>query len=243
MNNQVSGRKYLFVFFITLGIFVSAFLLSDFFSQRKVERLRSIQESISIDLLSSETQFSLLSELSCKDVSAATLSGELNSLATKIEYTESNLGDQDEVRNLKKYYSLLEIKDFLLMEKITERCGTEIYSILYFYTTADNCAECVREGFVLTELRNKYPDLRVYSFDYNLDLSALNALITIYKIDDTKLPALVIGDEMVTGYKNIEEIEAMLPEMVEAQKKKEALEKAEAETAAKEEAKLEEEAN
>lgn len=232
-SQGTSGKKYLFVFFITLGIFASAFLLSDYFSQRKIEKLRTIQDSISIDLLSSETQFSLLSELSCKDVSVATLSDELNSLAGKIEFAESSVGGQSEVEQLKKYYSLLQIKDFLLMEKIKERCGTRIYSILYFYTNADNCAECVKQGYVLTELRRKYPDLRVYSFDYNLDLSAVNSLIAIYKVDDTELPALIINDTVMTGFKSTEDIEILLPAMVKAQQEKEAKEKADAEVEAK----------
>lgn len=219
MKQGTSGKKYVFVFFITLGVFASAFLLSDFFSQRKVEQLRGIQDSISIDLLSSETQFSLLSELSCKDVSSTTLSVELDTLASKIEFAETNVGNQTDISQLKKYYSLLQIKDFLLMKKIQERCDTPIYSILYFYTNADNCTECVKEGYVLTELRATYPDLRVYSFDYNLDLSAVNSLIAIYKVDDTKLPALIIGDKVYTGLQSIADIEEKLPEMVEAQKK------------------------
>jgi uncharacterized protein YdcH (DUF465 family) len=217
-----SGKKYIFVFFITLAIFVFAIWLSEYFSNRKIEQLRSIQESISIDILSSETQFSLLSELSCKDVSASTLSNELNTLAEKIEFSEKNLGNENEISQLKKYYSLLEIKDYLLMQQITERCNEKLFSILYFYTTANNCSECVKQSYVLTELRATYPELRVYSFDYNLDLSALRALVSIYGVEDTKLPALIVGDEMVTGFRSIEEIEAMLPELVKIREEREA---------------------
>ena len=217
-----SGKKYIFVFFITLAIFVFAIWLSEYFSNRKIEQLRSIQESISIDILSSETQFSLLSELSCKDVSASTLSNELNTLAEKIEFSEKNLGNENEISQLKKYYSLLEIKDYLLMQQITDRCNEKLFSILYFYTTANNCSECVKQSYVLTELRATYPELRVYSFDYNLDLSALRALVSIYGVEDTKLPALIVGDEMVTGFRSIEEIEAMLPELVKIREEREA---------------------
>lgn len=221
MHKESGAKKYFIVFLITLVIFASAIWLSEYFSNRKLAEIKSIQESISIDILSSETQFSLLKELSCKDVSASTLSGELNSLAEKIDYSEENLGKDDEIGELKKYYSLLEIKDFLLMQEITERCGVDLYSILYFYTTATNCSECVKQGHVLTTLREKYPELRVYSFDYNLDLSAVRALISIYKIEDTKLPALVIGDDVITGFQSVEDVEKNLPELVALQKAKE----------------------
>ncbi len=205
-------KKYVIVFLITLGIFLTAIYLSNFFNNQKLKELRSIQDKLSVDLLSSETQFDLLEELSCKDVGLTYLSEELANLAEKIEYSEKNLGNKEEVLQLKKIYSILEIKDYLLMKKISARCGLKYIFILYFYTTAENCGECIKQGFVLDALREKYPQVRVYSFDYNLiDLSAVKAMTMIYKIKDTELPALVINGQTQTGLKTVEEIEKSLP--------------------------------
>lgn len=214
MNNKLDWKKYLLVFFITLTIFVVAVSLSNYFTNKKINQIKSIQDSISIDILSSETQFSLLEELACSDVDETVLSQELNSLAEKITYTENNFSESEELDRLKKYYALLEIKDYLLMKKISERCGTEAVFVLYFYTTSENCSECVRQGYVLTSLRESYPGLRVYSFDYNTDLSALRALVSIYKVEDTKLPALVVNGKLYTGYRSVEDIEKAIPELV-----------------------------
>jgi len=209
MEKQFDWKRYLIVFFITLGLFLTAVYLSNYFSDRKLNQLKSIQDKISIDILSSETQFSLLSELSCKNVSDSVLSGELADLGQKIEWGQSNksIGTSDELLYLKKYYSLLQIKDYILMKKISARCGKKSAFILYFYTTAQNCSECEKESLVLSTLRDKYPELRVYSFDYSTDLSAVKAMINIYKIKDTALPALVIDDNLLTGFKSIEEVE------------------------------------
>lgn len=217
---KLDVKKYIIVFFITLFLFMGAVVLAGYLNNKKIDQIKSIQNTISIDILSSETQFSLLSELSCQDVSRSNLSSELNSLAERIAFSEENIGNANtDVIELKKFYSLLQIKDFLLMKKINERCEISTYSILYFYTTAKNCSECIKQGYVLTSLREKYPELRVYSFDYNLDLSALRAMISIYTIEDTKLPALVINDKLSTGFRSIEEIEALLPELVEEHQK------------------------
>lgn len=214
-------KKYIIVFLITLGIFGLAIYASNYFNTKKLDQISNLQNAISIDILSSETQFSLLSELSCKEVSVSSaLSPELNSLAEKISYTEENIKDIAKVTELKKYYSLLEIKDYILMNKIGERCGKKVISVLYFYTTEANCSECTRQGYVLSALREKYPDLRVYSFDYTLDLSALRALISIYKVEDTKLPAIVVNGNLLTGYKTIEDIEKLLPELNKVVEKK-----------------------
>lgn len=210
-------KKYTIVLFITITIFVSALWFSNYLNNKKIEQLKSIESTISLDLLSSEVQFSLLEEQSCKDISTSVLSKELNSLADKISYSESNIGvDNAEVISLKKYYSLLEIKDYLLMKKITERCGEKSIFILYFYKN-DNCEECTRQGYVLTSLREKYPNLRVYSFDYKLDNPAIKAMISIYKVPEN-LPAIVINGKVYSGFKSIEEIEKTFPELEKSSK-------------------------
>lgn len=204
--------KYIIVFFITVALFALAGGLSNFFSNKKIEDMRSIQDKLATDILSSETQYTLLSELSCEqDPQNENLSAELNDLANKINDSETNMKGNSDVTELKRYYSVLEIKDFLLTKQINNKCKGTLIPLLYFYTTANNCTECVKQGFVLTDLREKYPNLRVYSFDYSLDLSALQALIKIYKIDDTKLPAIVLNEHTYTGFQAISDIEKIDP--------------------------------
>lgn len=216
----IDWKKYFIVFAITLGLFLSAFFISNYFSNMKISQLKSIQDKISIDILSSETEYSLLSDLSCKNVSDSVLSGELDDLGHKLEWSQQNIGNTDEVSYLKKYYSLLEIKDYLLMKKISSRCGVKSAFILYFYTTAQNCSECEKQGIVLSTLRDKYPDLRVYSFDFSTDLSAVKAILSIYKIQDTKLPALVIDDELLTGFQSIDSLDSRIKESFKLQQLK-----------------------
>lgn len=216
MNQQIDWKKYVLVFFITLSLFLTAIYLSSYFSGKRVDQIKDIQSKIAIDILSSETQYSLLEDLSCKDVSNSMLSQELNSLGEKIAYEEEGSGNGTgsvELTDLKRYYSLLEIKDYLLMEKVSARCGSKAVFILYFYTNKDDCSDCVKEGYVLTALREKYPSLRVYSFDYSLDLSAVTALKSIYKISDRQLPALIINKQVLTGFNSVEDIEKQFPEL------------------------------
>jgi len=217
---MIDWKKYLIVFLITATLFLSASYLSNYFGDRKLGELKTIQDKIAIDVLSSETQYSLLSDLSCKNLSGSVLSGELAELARKLEWGEENLGASEEVLYLKKYYSLLEIKDYLLAKKIAERCKVKSAFILYFYTTLENCSECERQGLVLTALRDKYPELRVYSFDYSIDLSAVKSMLTIFKIEDTKLPAVVIDDEVLTGFHSLEELETRIQESFKLQETK-----------------------
>lgn len=208
--NTTDWKKYIYAFFITAAIFLTAIFLGNFFSNKKISELRVTESQIALDILSSETQFALLGELSCPDAQNSVLSQELDSLGEKLDYGEERFGtDNEEFLTLKKQYSLLEIKDYLLIKKIRD-CPKPPITILYFY--ADNCPDCDREGYVLTFLREQYPELRVYSFDYNLDLSALKTLASIYGVRDT-FPTLVIKNKSHQGFKGIEDIKVLLPEL------------------------------
>lgn len=215
---MIDTRKYTFTFFVTVTIFATAFFASTFFSNKRVENVKSIQDNIAIDILSSETQFDLLKEVSCSNVSDSMLSLELNILGDKLSHTENERGEKDsDVVYLKKYYSLLQVKDYLLSKKLAEKCGSrkKPVFIIYFYSNEGNCSECQKEGYVLTYLKDKYPDLRVYSFDYNLELSVVDSLKAIYKIQSA-LPVLVIEDKTYTGFKSVEELELLLPDTLKA---------------------------
>jgi hypothetical protein len=220
MNNNFDWKKYLIVFLITICLFLTASYISNYFGNKKIDDLKSIQDNIAINILSSETQFSLLQESSCKNVSGSVLSGELDELGRKLQWGQDNLGDTSEVSYLKKYYSLLEIKDYLLMKEISSSCGVKSAFILYFYTTAENCSECERESLVLSSLRDKYPELRVYSFDYSTDLSAVKSLLQIYKIKDTELPALVLNDTLLTGFHSLDDLDAQVQKSFKLQSSK-----------------------
>jgi hypothetical protein len=213
----MAWQKYLLAFIITAAIFGTAFYLTTRLDARRLADIRTTQEAISIDILSTETQFELLGNLDCTAISQnPVLSEELNNLADRLSVAEGNLGtDNAEVTQLKKQYSLLEIKDYLLMKQISQKCPkVKPVFILYFYSNEGNCPDCGHQGDVLTYLRQTYPTLRVYSFDYNLDLSALKTLINLKKIDSYQLPAMVIGSHApVYGFKNLAEMQKLVPEL------------------------------
>lgn len=211
---MIDVKKYIFTFIITAAIFATAFFASSFFSNKRVEDVKSIQDNIAIDILSSETQFDLLKEVPCGNVSDSMLSPELSVLGDKLSRTEADRGSTDtNIVYLKKYYSLLEIKDYILSKKLAFQCGKakKPVFIIYFYSNLGDCADCEKEGYVLTQLKEMYPDLRVYSFDYNLPLAALDSMKTIYRVKSS-LPALVIEDTTYTGFKSLEELSALLPD-------------------------------
>jgi hypothetical protein len=209
--NHIDIKKYIIVFIITSAIFFTAFGISNYFSDKRLAEIKSIEDKISIDILSLETQYQLLQETTCKKISNSIFSQELNSLAEKLSYTEEQDHiDGKEVERLKRYYSLLEIKDYLLTKQVSKKCDLDPIFVLYFYSSKNECEECKKQGYVLTYLRQKYPQLRVYTFDYDLDLNAVQTLISIYDVEN-KLPAIVLNDKIFNGFQSVEDVEKNFP--------------------------------
>src|SRR5882757_136311 len=192
-DSTMAWQRYILAFVITAAIFGTAFYIAARIDSQRIAEIRTTESNISIDILSSETQFELLGNVDCQTLQKnPVLSDELNSLASQLQVAEQNLGTTNpEVIQLKQQYSLLEIKDYVLLQNITQKCGGKPVYILYFYSNAGDCAECSQMGDVLTYLRTQYPSLRVYAFDYHLDLSALATLKTLNKLNGT-LPAMII---------------------------------------------------
>lgn len=222
----MDSRKYIVAFLITAVIFGTAIYVSNLISQKKLEDVRTIESRVALDILSSETQFSLLEETSCKNIGPGFLSEELGLLGEKLAYGENQTEfDSNNLEYLKRSYFLLEIKDYLLMKRLTEKCGIKPTFILYFYSTQNLCEDCEKMGYVLTALRDKYPDLRVYSFDYHIDIGAINTLVSIYKVK-SDLPALIINGLTYYGFRSIDELEANVPALKELKGRAEAIERA-----------------
>ena len=206
---------YAIAFLITALIFATAFYASNYFNNQRVADIRATQDDISTQILSLETQFDLLQEHSCSDVAENTiLPSEMTSLGNQLSYMESqgDASNQEEITRLKGLYSILEIKDYLLMQQLAAKCNLKPVFILYFYSNKGDCTDCEKQGYALTSLSETYPDLRVYSFDYNLEVGALQTLVSIDSVGD-QLPALVINGKVYYGYQSVEDIQKILPQL------------------------------
>lgn len=215
MHQNISTKKYIIVFVITLGIFAVIFLLSDYLYNKRIAQVKTIEDNIGRSILESEIQFALLSDVSCdsEQNGNSLLINEINNLTERLAYMEDQRGAEDsEVISLKKYYSLLQIKDYLMLREHTKLCGEKPLSIIYFYSNAGNCTDCKKMGYVLTSMRKDYDMLHVYSFDYNLGLSAVETLKSIYRLEE-KFPVLIINRKPYYGFKSREEIETLIPEL------------------------------
>lgn len=208
------SRNALIALAITIAIIATVLFAINYLNQQRVDELRTIEDELATDTLSIETQFDLLEEAPCEDVSAGTtLSQEVGDIGDRLAFAEEHSGKDDPaVLSLKERYTLLEIRDYLLSKRLAETCGLKPTVALYFYSNIPGeCTDCDRAGFALSYLRQTYPSLRVYSFDYHLDLAASKTLASVVKVDGHQFPAFVINGKTSYGFTTLEDFQSRFP--------------------------------
>ncbi|OGG93360.1 hypothetical protein A2609_01565 [Candidatus Kaiserbacteria bacterium RIFOXYD1_FULL_47_14] len=206
------ARNALIALGITVAIAGTVAYTVNYLNRARITELVAIENQLSIDTLSLETQFSLLETAPCDSVaSSSVLTNELADLGDRLAYAEAQLGKNNvQVMQLKKQYSLLEIRDYLITKKLAAACGAKPVTVLYFYSNSGDCSDCDKAGYALSYLNTTYPALRVYSFDYNLELGALKTFITVNKVQRA-LPAFVVNGKHLYGFTSLEDLEKIFP--------------------------------
>jgi len=222
---------YISAFLIATAIFSLGFFMSEYLNNKRFANINQARDVLRIQILDMETQLAHFKHMICADVGADILTHELHVIGEKLEFMSGELGkDRSEVVHLKKYYALLQIRHYQLSKQLNERCNLGLSHILYFHSEPKYCPNCREQGIILTHLRREYPWLRIYSFDYNLDLLALNVIRPAIPSEHTEeennrentsrgsrvgvsknyLPILVINNNPYFGFKNIEEVRALI---------------------------------
>lgn len=210
----LATRNALISLAITIVIIGSVIYAVNYLDRQRVAQLNELQTQLATDTLSIETQFALLEEAPCEALTEGnTLSQEMTSLGERLSFTESRLTSTNEqVIQLKRQYTLLQIRDYLLTKRLAETCDVDPTVALYFYSNVPGtCEDCDRASYALSYLYETNPKLRVYSFDYNLDLGALKTLIAVEKVEP-RFPAFVIDGQRVYGFEDIDNFKLYFPE-------------------------------
>lgn len=203
MAARISATKYLAVFAITTLIFLVGIIIGNIISTSKISDIIEMQQALRTKILAIELQYDLLAEEPCS--AKATASEELYEIGSRLDHMESTLGkDNEDVIRLKEYYSLLELRHWLFTEKIKEECSTNTTSLIYFYSNTGDCDKCEEQGFILSYLHKKLPNINIYSFDINIEDPALKALKELYNITTT--PTIMINKKVHTGFMNLTQL-------------------------------------
>jgi len=208
-RREVKKIKYFIVFVITTLIFLVGIWMGQLLSDFRFGNLEDAQMDLRTQTATLETQYLLIAQNPCLLLDSDKLGEELYEMGEKLRYMEENYGaNSKDVARLKEYYSLLELRHWLFLEQIKSKCKkNDFTTILYFYSNVA-CERCGEQGYVLTFLKEKNPNLKIYSFDVNIENPALDWIEDSYRIKD--VPTLIIDGEKYRGFINEDKLNEII---------------------------------
>lgn len=210
VRSKINKINLLTAFSITALIFFSGFYLNTLFTKSKLSELKELQDFLDIEGASIEVQYDLALENLCSTNGLSKLNNDLNSFGDKLTYIEGvSPKDDMSVNNLYTYYTVLEAKHFLFINRVNKECSADFSTILYFYSPIKSlCASCDTQGITLTAVKKELPSTMVYSFNTNSKSKVVATLKQLYNI--TVLPTVVINNEKFEGFMSRREIESKI---------------------------------
>ncbi|VVB73244.1 Uncharacterised protein [uncultured archaeon] len=170
---------------------------------------KSVTEELSATVNKIDQQWISLETLMLMDSSPAfcdyltqemgSFDSETFTLGQRIGYMEERKGVDP---SLKSEYMSLEVRDYLVANKINERCGANTSLVLYFVSSS-NCSSCKEQGAQLTAARER-TGARVYTFDMDVKNGMVSALAGVFKIGS--YPSIVIDSEKQAGRMTADQI-------------------------------------
>ncbi len=208
-ERQINVTKYVAVFAVTILLFVAGLLFGQFLTDQKYKNIQNIETGLSLELSDLEVQNSLVEDYPCNNYFVYSLGGKIDELGDKLILLEDQIGKNDpRVIDLKKPYTLLLIRHYLLIKERAEKCNEKYVTILFFYSNKQDFIDASeRQGYLLGYFANKYgyDKVKVYSLDGDIDLGTIGALKEVYNV--TYFPTTVIGDKVFIGFHDKEELE------------------------------------
>ncbi len=198
-------------FLFLAGIFVGLQLSSQVSAQfaQQAEELRSNTRELEVLLLlvssasGGGTRFcsALLEQ-------ARALDERTTDFGLRLDALEKSRGRLDAgVQSLKRDYSIMQVRDYLVFEQISRACNQPLSQIVFFYSN-EGCPACSEQGAVLRELKRANPAVLVYALDVDIGTPITRALTQALEINS--YPAMLVDGRVVSGLKNQQELLALL---------------------------------
>jgi hypothetical protein len=210
-RQPISRTKYIAVFAVTTLVFLIGLMIGSYMTGKKLQQVEELEQNLRMDTMAMELQYLFLSQEPC-ETETGLITDELYKIGDRLDFMENSLGaDNPQVQSLKNYYSLLEIRHWLFLRTINERCDHDTHFILYFYSAdEEDCPKCVEQGYALTFLRKEFPNVRVYSFDIDLSNPGVDLVKQTYMKGEGELPILIVGNQTIYGFRDKGELMDML---------------------------------
>jgi thiol-disulfide isomerase/thioredoxin len=198
-------------------VFLSGVFFGLAIGNEKVNQLEKTISQLDESIQNADLQFLFFNVMN-KNISCTYLSKEASRLSNEAEnlgkqvsaYENSKKISESSFHELKKRYTSILIKDWLMIEKIKKTCGENYTTVLYIYSNK-NCDKCREQGIILSYLKEKLDGkFLVFAIDGDMDLQIVNTIKDAYGV--STYPSLVINGQVHYGFTNLTQIKEAINE-------------------------------
>ena len=212
MERGIRARMYFFAFVVSALLFTVGVVLGWYFGisaatgmEKDLDRLRS--EAYSLEILSLMDGANQTVACAVYSRSFGDLVYQTEQFGANLDYMESRKGKLDpDVMALKSDYASMQMRNYLLQQKMDERCEERSNVILYFYSN-ENYSPETDEGRQIAQVDREF-GVYTYHFDVNARNPAVTALKESYGVAVT--PTLIINGRKYEGFRTAGELRGIL---------------------------------
>ncbi len=206
---KLNKTKYITIIISVTFVFLVGILIGKILTEMSLSSYTNTASFLKVQALSLGLQHDLLSQNIC-NIDVFKITKDRASLGAKVDELEKSLGKTNpQMISLKQEYTLISLRQWLLVKEAKEKCGLNVNIILYFYSNTKNQYLSELQGYVLDYLYRKYTDKIVtYSFDSDLDEPTLTTIMELYNV--TEVPSVVLNEKLYPGYRDREYIEPLI---------------------------------
>lgn len=203
---EFSKKRYLLALLITSLIFVFGLMLGLVIEGVRISYLEEFNIRQAMDYQSLQLQYQFIDQLGQEkncgaisktfDLAVDSLEGARQRLENYNQDATIKSGDFD---ILKREYTIAQLRYWMLAKKTKDLCNMELSTVLYFYTTEENCPDCNPQAFILTYLKKVFKDrLLNFALDGEYEKEPMIKILReAYEVDE--YPTIIIDDTKFGG--------------------------------------------
>lgn len=218
-KKKIPKRVYIFSLVLSLILYVAGILTGILTERyltsktwREIQELQRNIEKIRYDVENLQLQDMLFLTLgrkeSCEFLSSlmSEIENELSIFWSKLppRLEEYELFEEvpESYNKLKKDYTFVALRAWIISLNLKEQCDPNILPVLYFYSR--NCEECLKQGYAMDRFRElakaigKTP--MVFTLDLEMEEPVLLVIRRIYNL--TEAPSIILDSNVFKGFTN-----------------------------------------
>ncbi|MEM5815284.1 MAG: hypothetical protein QXD89_02240 [Candidatus Aenigmatarchaeota archaeon] len=201
---KIDTKIYLKAALLTFLVFLTGIIIGWYLDENRIRFFSFKLEELQIDfsnLILEQTlyrSFNFSKEELCFFYKEKTpkLAEEAGKLGNYLEgFRETTKFKLEELELLKNKYFITNLQLWIYIKDLREKCGYNVTTILFFYTSKERCNDCIAQGIVLNRYKRENPDkFMIFALDSDSKIGIISTLKYYFNI--TVLPTTIINEKV-----------------------------------------------